>query len=337
MKTFNKYFTSILILVVGFMFNSCTEELNTKPDTGSSKDSEELFKDPAAYKQFLAKLYAGLAVTGQTGPAGTADIAGIDEGFAQYVRLYWYCQELTTDEALIAWNDATIKDFHTHTWSKSDGFIQATFSRLAYQITNCNEYLRQTEDSKLSSRGVDGALKAEIKNYRAEARFLRALSYWHIVDLFGGASLESETSSTAYHKPDYATRSQIFSFVESELNEINSDLKDPNTNEQYRVDKAAGWMLKAKLLLNANVYVGTNRYSDALIEINKIINQSSYKLCPNYKNLFLADNDKTNAKDEIIFAVGSDGNNTRTYGGTTFLVHAAIGGSMTAANFGVEF
>jgi starch-binding outer membrane protein, SusD/RagB family len=336
MKNININLFKVIVGISFLLLFSCTNELNTAPDTGSSQSAEEIFKDPAAYKQFLAKLYAGLATTGQTGPSGSGDVAGIDEGFSQYIRNYWNLQELTTDEAIIGWNDATIKDFHYQTWTSSDGFIEATFARLAFQVTNCNEFLRQTTDSKLDARGVSETLREEIKNYRAEARFLRALSYWHIVDLFGGASLETEDASSSYHKPEYASRAQLFQFVETELTAINADLKDPNTNEQYRADKAAAWMLKAKLLLNAKVYVGTDRFADALTEINKVITQSSYQLSTNYKDLFLADNNSSTAKNEIIFAIAFDGKYTKTYGGTTFLTHAPVGGSMTPADFGIN-
>jgi hypothetical protein len=275
------------VLVLALFTTSCVDELSTEPE-GTQQTAEELFKDPASYKQFLAKLYAGLATTGQQGPAGNGDVAGIDEGFSQYIRNYWNFQELTTDEAIIAWNDATIKDFHWHTWTPSDGFIKATFYRLAYQVTNCNEYLRQTTDEKLDSRGITGSVRNDIKAYRAEARFLRAMSYWHIIDLFGGASLETEYSSTEFHLPDYATREQLFTFVEQELTEMEADLLAPNSNEQFRVDKAAAWMLKAKLLMNAQVYVGVDRYADAMTYVNKVITETSYTLNPSYRNLFKA-------------------------------------------------
>ncbi len=335
----NKFKNIVLKSLMGFValvLLSCNSELDTAPDTGNSQEAEKIFRDPASYKQFLAKLYAGLATTGQSGPSGTGDVAGIDEGFSQYIRNYWNLQELTTDEALIAWNDATIKDFHYHTWTASDGFIEATFARLAFQVTNCNEFLRQTTDTKLDSRGITGSVREDIKTYRAEARFLRALSYWHIIDLFGGASIETEDSPTSYHKPDYASRSQIFSFVESELTAIEAILTAPNANEQYRADKAAAWMLKAKLLQNAKVYIGTDRFADALTEINKVITQSSYQLSPNYSNLFKADNNSSAAKNEIIFSIAFDGLRTKTYGGTTFLTHAPVGGSMVAATFGIN-
>ena len=90
---------SKLILLAGlvFAFTSCTKDLNTVPLNPKTITSATVFDNPDAYKSALAKLYAGLAVSGQHGPSGNADISGIDEGFGQYLRGYWYLQELPTD------------------------------------------------------------------------------------------------------------------------------------------------------------------------------------------------------------------------------------------------
>lgn len=336
MKNINlKLATAILFVALSFV--ACTDDLDQKdPATVSNPTVEELYKDPAAYKQTLAKLYAGLATSGQQGPAGSPDITGVDEGATGYVRGLWYLNELPTDEAIIAWNDNTIKDFHNQTWSATDGFINANFSRLDFQIKNCNEFLRQTTDEKLASRGVSDALKAEIVTYRAEARFLRAMSYWHFLDLYGGrVGLVTETSSTDYFLPAQSTPQEIFAFVESELTAIDADLKAPRTNEYPRADKAAAWMVKAKLFMNAKVYIGTERYADAAPLLANIIN-SGFSLHSNYDELFLADNDRNGAQNEFIFSVAFDGLNTKTYGGTTFLVHAPVGGTMVASEFGIN-
>jgi hypothetical protein len=327
---------SIVAFFLIILSTSCTDELNQVPESSNQQSDEELFSNPDSYKQFLAKLYAGLATTGQEGPAGAADISGIDEGFSQYLRGYWQMQELTTDEAIIGWNDQTIKDFHNHSWTSLDVFINATFNRLAFQVNACNEFLRQTTDAKLDSRSVSGPLREEIKNFRAEARFLRAYSYWNLVDLFGGASIETEESSTEYHIPTYASRAEIFTFVETELTNLVADLKAPNSNEKYRVDKAAAWMLHAKLLMNAQIYVGTDRYADAKILINKVLTEATYSTHSSYEQLFFADNDSNGAQNEFIFSIAFDGINTKTYGGTTYLTHAPVGGSMSAASFGIN-
>lgn len=54
---------------------------------------------------------------------------------------------------------------------------------------------------------------------------------------------------------------------------------------------------------------------------DKVIN-SSYKLCPEYRLLFMADNDENaQAMQEIILPIRQDGIKTRNYGGSTYLVN----------------
>ena len=325
------------IFFLALSLTSCLDDLDqSDPSSVNNPTVDELYSDPAAYKQSLAKLYAGLATTGQNGPAGSPDISGIDEGASQYIRGMWLMNELTTDEAIIAWNDQTIKDFHTQTWSSGDVFINAMFSRIDFQVKNCNEYLRQTTDEKLDGRGVDEALRAEIQTFRAEARFLRAYSYWHFLDLFGGrVGLVTENDPTTLFLPEQVTSEEMFTFIDNELQEIEPLMMAPRANEYPRVDRAAAQMLRAKLYMNSEVYTGVERYAEAMPILTSVIS-SGYALHSDYDQLFYADNDQNGAQNEFIFAVAFDGLNTKTYGGTTFLTHAPVGGSMPVAEFGIN-
>ncbi len=309
----------------------CFKDLDTLPLDPDILTASNVYKDPKAYKQVLAKLYAGLAVSGQQGPAGQSDISEIDEGFGQYLRGYWYHQELTTDESVIGWNDQTIKDFHAQTWTTSDIFSYAFYSRIFVQISLANEFLRETTDAKLDSRGVDAALKAEIKAYRAEARFLRALSYSHALDLFRNPPFATEEAVVGAAPPPQTTGVELFNFIESELKAIEPDLKAARTNDYARADKAAAWTLLAKLYLNAQVYTGQSKYDECLEYCEKIL-AAGYTLEPDYEKLFLADNHLSN---EIIFPVAFDGVRTRTWGGMTFIIRAGVVGSMDPVASGV--
>jgi hypothetical protein len=325
---------SVIALLVAF--TSCVKDLNTIPLDKKISTSASVYKDATAYKQVLAKCYASLSVTGQQGPAGNADISGIDEGFGEYVRMYWYAQELTTDEAVIGWNDQTIKDFHYQTWTDADVFVYALYSRIYYQISLCNEFIRESTDAKLDSRGITGANKTEVQTYRAEARFLRAFSYWIALDLYGNVPFVDENNAVGKFLPVQKTRTQLFTYIETELIDVATKLKDAKTNEYGRVDKAAAWMLLAKLYLNAKVYINTDKYTECLTYVKQVIG-STYSLTPNFSYLFLADNNSSSAKNEVIFPVVFDGIHTRTWGGTTFIIHAAVGGSkMSPAAFGID-
>ncbi len=319
------FFALITALTV---FESCVKDLDRVPFYDIT--SATVYNDPANYRAIIAKVYAGLAVSGQQGPAGKPDISGIDEGFSTYLRQYYKAQELTTDEAVIGWNDGSIKDYHNMKWSSGNEFIAAMYYRIFYQITLCNEFIRETTDAKLSERGLSG--DTNIKNYRAEARFMRALSYWHALDMFANPPFVTDADPLGAFLPKQTNRAELFTYIEKELKEIETLLPDPRANEFGRADKGAAWTLLAKLYLNAEVYTGTNRATDCITYCNKII-AGGYTLEPKYENLFKIGND---ASKEVIFAVRFDGLRTKTWGGMTFLVHAPVGGTMRAADFGIN-
>jgi hypothetical protein len=301
-------------MVIVCLLTSCFDDLEPQSFGSKVKTSTNVYDSPQAYKEGLAKLYATFALSGQQGPAGQPDIAGIDEGFSNYLRQYWNCQELTTDEAVIAWNDETIKDFHWQTWTPNDRFIGAVYSRIMYTVALCNEYIRAT----------DGNEDTEIKKYHAEARLLRALAYYHALDLFGNPPFITEADKPGSFFPKQTNQADLFSYLETELQDMEGDLGEPRF-EYARADKASAWMIQAKLYLNAEVYIGAPKYNEAVTALKKVLG-SSYTLASNYRQNFVADN---NASPEIILPITYNGQHTQSYGGMVYLVHAPIGGSLT--------
>jgi len=330
---FNSYKSgSLLLLGVTLFAVSCFKDLDTSPLSPNETTAATAFDNPDAYKQVLAKLYAGFATSGQQGPAGQPDIQGIDEGFSNYIRQYWKAQELSTDEAVISWNDGTIQDFHQQDWDANSEFITAMYNRIYYQIAACNEYIRETADAKLDSRGVSGALRSDIEKFRAEARFIRAFCYWHALDMFRSVPFVTETDAVGSYFPRQAPAEEVFNYVESELKAIESQLIPARQNEYGRADQAAAWMVLAKLYLNANTYINRDRNSDCITYCNKVIS-AGYTMESDYARMFMADNNTANG---LIWSINFDGKRTQTYGGTTFLCHAAVGGSMSPGNFGLD-
>lgn len=322
----------VVFAAITVAFTSCVNDLDTIPLDKDVVTSESVYAKPENYKGVLAKLYAGLAVSGQQGAAGMPDISGIDEGFGQYLRGYWYAQELSTDEALIGWNDATIYDFHDMDWTSNDGFIAALYYRIFYQISLCNEFIRESSPEKLASRGIPESNRTEIGLFREEARFLRAVSYYHALDLFANVPFVTEEDQVGAFNPKQISRADLYKYLESELLAIESKLSDPAQSEYGRASKPAAWTLLAKLYLNAEVYIKQAKYTECITYAKKVI-ASGYTLENKYQNLFLADNHKSK---EVIFPITQDGLYTKTWGGTTFIVHAAVGGSMKPADFGIN-
>ena len=339
MKISFKYISYFLLFILGLSMTltSCTSDLDVTPKDDDEFLSDTFFQDPASYKQVLAKLYAGLYVGGNDGD-GSPDIFGLTGDFSSYLRLLFVSQEFPTDEAIIAWADDGLPAINGQQWSPSNQFLYGIFSRAFYEISVANEFLRQTTDEKLTARGVDATLKAEIVKLRAEARFLRAFSYVNLMDLFGNVPITTEKDPVGFYYPEQKTRAEVFAFVESELKDMDNTLVASGANEYGRVDKTAAKFLLAQIYLNAKVYTGTERNNDAATVCNDIITGSAYTFANvPYRFLFSADNNRNGAQKEVIFPIVGDGNAIRaTGGGMSFILHASIGGSMNAADQGMN-
>ncbi|UWX62308.1 RagB/SusD family nutrient uptake outer membrane protein [Chryseobacterium oranimense] len=312
---------------------SCVSDLEQEPRTGVT--STNVFNDFANYPSALAKVYGGFASGGQESNGGNSDINGIDGNFSQYTRLLYTMQTLPTDEAVIAWNDGTLQTMHKMTWDSSNEFIAGMYYRIYTEIAFCNEFLRNVTDEKLASNNITGDNLTEAKYMRAEVRYLRALSYYYALDLYGNVPFVDESYLPgSVNPPQRITRANLFNYVESELLAVANDMRDARTSAYGRADKAAAWSLLARLYLNAGVYSGTQRNNDVITYTNKVI-AAGYSLKTKYADLFLADNDKNNA--ETIFPIVFDGVHTQTSGGSTYMVHAAVGGTMPSESmFGIN-
>ena len=326
-----KIISSSFLVLSLFAFYSCTKNLNQSPAYGLN--SEVVYSDPNNYINVLSKLYSGLSMTGLQGPAGQADIAGIDEGFSAYVRVLWNLQELPTDEAVCGWNDPGIPTLNKMQWNADDGWVKGMYYRIYYQITLCNEFIYQSRDERLDERGFTDTDKEMIRMYRNEARFLRSLSYFHAMDLFGNVPFVTEEDRVGAFQPERISRTDLFNYVESELIDLSNVLSAAGTVDYGRATREVAKTLLAKVYLNAEVYSGTNRYDDCRNYCEQIVNSGAFQLDMDYQHLFLADNQNSS---EVIFPVVYDGLYAQTWGGTTYLVCGALGGSMNAADYGVN-
>jgi len=143
-------------------------------------------------------------------------------------------------------------------------------------------------------------------------------------------------------------RKDLFKWIESELLAVEPDMYEPRTGPYYRVDKAANWLLLARLYLNGQVYTtvpasegvaavaGQTYWNEAAMYANKVI-KSAYNLSPVFKHLFMGDNagvvdgsTVNQAAQEIIFAFPADGIKTTSWGASLFLIASTHTSGMAA-------
>jgi hypothetical protein len=244
----------------------------------------------------------------------------MDPGSSDFLRSLWNLEELPTDETICAWgSNDQVADINNMSWSSLNQWPYILYDRSMYAITIATSFLQNTASapSSFSQTQLDS-----LKTYRAEARFVRAFQYWALMDVFGSpAFIDDNSPIGTKFMPQQISRDSLFGFIESELMAIQPDLAAPHTNEYGRADQAADWALLARMYLNAQVYTGTARWTDAITYASKVIG-AGYSLMPQYNRLFMADNDQNNP--EVIFPIPYDANNGQTYGGTTFLVQSMI-------------
>ena len=329
---------SCVISALGLI--SCNKDLNRLP--ANTLFSASVYNNAAGYKTALANVYGGYMLTGISGP-GSSDIAGVDAGTSDFVRCWWNTQELTTDEAVCAWGDPGVPDFHNMNWSFTDPILIGLYARSGYQITLCNDFITHCTPAAVQKLGITGADATAIAQYAAEARFLRAFQYFVLMDAFGNPAFATESTPVGpLSFPKQIKSAALFNYITSELIACSSSMVAAHQNEYGRADQAAAWALLARLYLNAAVYTGTPKYDSAIIYSSKVIN-AGYSLHPVYADLFKGDNNLNNP--EVILAIPYDGVKTQSYGGTTFLVNSSCANStytagspgytMSTSNYGV--
>ena len=290
------------ILALGMV--SCADDLNISsidPQTDPSYDPMQL----------LAKQYACLSVTGQSGPAGQGDISG-DEGESGFYRTLFNLQELCTDEVAWAWqNDEGIPELTNIQWNASSARIKWCYQRLAFNVTLFNQYLPA---------------------YIAEVRFLRALHYYYFLDLFHKAPFKTVFSIGVY--PEEKGGKDLYDWIDQELTEVEPLMAEVgaynNTSDYGRADRGAAYMLHARLALNSQVYTDgqVNDLQKAIDYCDAITQSRAYELSRNEKNgfsgyaqLFMGDNDQNaQAMKETIFPIRCDGLRTQSYSNSTYII-----------------
>tara|TARA_R110002126_G_scaffold291415_1_gene452226 strand:- start:8562 stop:10178 length:1617 start_codon:yes stop_codon:yes gene_type:complete len=311
----------ILVMVVAL--SSCTKDLDITPQDDQDLLGEDFFANETSYKRLLAGVYGNLSLTGVDG-AGSSNIQGLDAGTSQFGRVLLYLQTLSADQMIWSYeNDPGTREIQRNIWNADDPIILGMFGRTHVTIAFANNFLRETTSDKLDARNVSTSIRTEIQTYRAEARLLRAMSYYYMMDIFGQANFTTEED--AINTPPKAyNRQQLFDYVETELKAIEADLPEPRMNEHGRADKGVAWMILAKMYLNAEVYISTAKYTECLEYSKKIIG-GGYSLATNYLHNFMADNNTNSAANEIIFPLISDGVFTQNYGPTTVMINGSVG------------
>lgn len=255
--------------------------------------------------------------------------------FRPFEHAFWSIQsrhvlnELSADQLITPTRDGWWDDggkwrrLHYHEWNVEDGGDAQTEWNGCFQgIGQCNYVI---EDLARLNSADFGFSEAEFNNLKAQCRVLRAWFYLRLLDAFRNVPLAVSFSDVSLNSVGQVEPKVLFDFIESELRDcldnnllVKKDVLGSNANLQGQWTQAGAAAILVRLLLNAEVYVGQDRYADCAQVCKDIIEgkYGAYALADRWDAPFDWDNETC---DEVIFGfAGSQGYTFWHYQGDTY-------------------
>ncbi|MEW2922795.1 RagB/SusD family nutrient uptake outer membrane protein [Muricauda sp. ANG21] len=194
------------------------------------------------------------------------------------------------------WDDGgTYKRMHFHEWTETQWQPRNTWITCFNGINSANRVILQVESGDLP------VSEAQAASIIAEMRALRALYYSMLVDTHGNVPI---ISSYGEDLPVQSSRSEVYNFIVSELNEVIPSLTEIVDQSTYgRMTKWAAYHVLARVYLNAEVYSGTAQWDNVITTCDAVINSGAFELSSSYSDIFATAND---GNSEMVFAIPYD-------------------------------
>lgn len=253
--------------------------------------------------------------------------------FRPFEHAYWsigsrhVLNELTADQLITPTRDGWWDDggkwrrLHYHQWNVEDGGDAQTEWNGCFQgIMQCNYVI---EDLAKLSPEKFGFSELEFDNLKAQCRALRAWFYIRLLDAFRNIPLAVSFNDVTLNSEKQVEPKVIFDFIESELKDCTrllakKDALGSGAKLQGQWTQGGAAALLVRLYLNAEVYIGENRYSDCERVAQDILNgvYGPYAVADRWDAPFDWDNDQC---DEVIFGFpSSQGYTYWVYGSDTY-------------------
>ena len=226
------------MLILGGLFSACSGFLDEDPK--SKIPEEEAYKsEKLVYVNTIATIYTsfGNRLYGSTDNVHTL-------------------QEFSSDAWILPgrqgdWVDGgKWQSLFLHNYGPGNATIKSTWNALYTIIGNCNTSIDNLETF------IQAGGESYLQDYQYEARAVRAILYYHLVDLFGRVPLVT-SSKTVMADVNQSSRSEVYQFIVDELTDCIPHLpsgKCQNMGKYYgRVTKAVGYMAMAKVAINSPI------------------------------------------------------------------------------------
>lgn len=264
----------VLFLATGLTATSC---FDLTEETFDKIDSSLYFTDENSVKGAIAAVYGAAALS--------------------YAEWFVYLQEFPADQvSWRIWHSDYGYDngekfvLSTFTWTSESVIIRRAWESSWTTIGMCNSIINDLGKIDPASLSMTSE-KRDV--YIAEMRTVRAWAYYNLFEVWGGV-LPVYTSVGSDVPPSVSTDFDegcrlIFDFIMTELDQSLSGL---DRNNVIRMNQAANRVLKARLLLNAELFIGENRYPECAELCEDIIGGEfgTYSIAADHRDIYSIDN-----------------------------------------------
>ena len=276
MRTMKFSLKNLMIAVLSTVFiSSCSLEKDpldqySELTEGVNEEGEKVvFKDKAAVDVYMQGLY----------------------NILRDRQEHWYLDQMLiaeshSDNAYAGTTGAEVVPYENNGIEGSNSVVQRDWIRYLEDIAKVNILIvnvDSVEDNSLST-----ALR---KQYKAEARILRALVYFDMVRLWGdiplvttvGRDITAENIEEVYNDyfPSQTPEKEVYEFLAKELEEVIPDAPSNNSANKTKFSKSVARALLAKIYAEKPIrnYAKVIQYVDELTS-------DGFELEADYKNLF---------------------------------------------------
>jgi hypothetical protein len=224
----------------------------------------------------------------QTALAGV--YSRLQQNFMGYERVYL---DGLSDNAFLDNNSNQGGNMNTLTTGNvsaaTGGAINNMYSTPYRAISTCNFFLDNVDKAPISD--------AAKNMYKAEVRFIRALSYFDLVQLFGGVPIYRTSPATADEaKVAKSSASDVYAFIQEDLDFAIGNLPD-NAYTGHAVKGSA-------LGIKARVLITQQKWAEAVSVLQDIMSSNKFSLSASYAGLFKTSGQGsgTGSNSEIMFS-----------------------------------
>lgn len=203
----------------------------------------------------------------------------------------WTLTEIASDEMVapgrddgFVWDNGRWNEIHTHRLSPTNKILTLSWEYVFTGIAACNEVIYETELTDITFPEKDRIV--------SEIKILRAFFYYFAMDNWGNVPFSMDFSDKK--QPEQKDRKFVFAAIEKDiLDNIDKLQSSPTPNYYGRVTQGMAYTLLAKLYLNAQEWIGEDKYQQSADACDKVIAAGGYQIENDYFANFKVHNESS--------------------------------------------